>query len=148
MKQSAYSEKFKDPRWQQKRLEVFQRDEFKCRHCGSSERQLHAHHLYYVSGRDPWAYPLGSIWTLCDECHEYETKGDGESWTPNDAREWEVIFNTGIPGSKYELDFACVFESWRLKSGLTTNEMVYELMLTMNFNIAHDQDQKPKGEVV
>lgn len=135
-KSSAYSEKFKDPRWQQKRLEVFQRDGFKCLDCGATDRQLHVHHLYYISKRDPWAYPLGSLRTLCEICHDHESSDDDE-WNPNTQREWETIFHTGIPGSKYGLDFAYEFDQWRKKSGLDAEEMIYELMLSMQYMAAH-----------
>ncbi len=40
-----YSEKLKDPRWQKKRLEIFQRDEFHCQQCGDGENTLCVHYL-------------------------------------------------------------------------------------------------------
>jgi hypothetical protein len=139
-KASSYSEKFKDPRWQRKRLEVFERDGFKCRRCGTSDSQLHAHHFYYIARRDPWEYPLGSLETLCDGCHEYESSDDGDDWGPNTAREWEIMFETGIPGSGYEMDFAYEFKKWREKSGLSVDRMVYKLMLTMQCFSANSVD--------
>ncbi len=66
----TYREKFKDPRWQKKRLEIMERDGFKCRCCGSEKSTLNVHHSYYVKGRDPWHYPQFSLRTLCEECHE------------------------------------------------------------------------------
>lgn len=66
----SYSEKYKDPRWQKRRLEVFERDHWACRLCKATGSTLHAHHLYYVSNRDPWNYPPASIISLCDPCHE------------------------------------------------------------------------------
>jgi 5-methylcytosine-specific restriction endonuclease McrA len=33
MNKSKYSEKLRDPRWQKKRLEIFQRDNFICQNC-------------------------------------------------------------------------------------------------------------------
>lgn len=66
-----YSEKFKDPRWQRKRLEVLKRDDFTCLACRSTKKQLHVHHCYYVSQRDPWDYSTSSLLTLCEECHEW-----------------------------------------------------------------------------
>lgn len=65
----TYSEKLKHPKWQAKRLEVLKRDNFTCLGCESSENTLHVHHLYYVSGRDPWEYPMWSLKTLCEDCH-------------------------------------------------------------------------------
>lgn len=71
-----YSEKFKDPRWQKKRLEILERDGFACRLCCDSENTLNAHHLYYINSRSPWEYPNSSIITLCEECHKEEHDSD------------------------------------------------------------------------
>lgn len=67
---SEYSEKLKDPRWQRKRLEVFNRDEFKCRVCHDTSQTLHCHHRYYVPGREPWEYPSVCYLTVCKPCHD------------------------------------------------------------------------------
>ena len=71
-----YSEKLKDPRWQKKRLEVLERDEWACTSCYDSESTLHVHHKYYEKGKEPWDYPMDSLLTLCDDCHndEYELR--------------------------------------------------------------------------
>jgi len=66
----TYSDKLKDPKWQRKRLEVLQRDNFTCLACGANDRQLHVHHCYYVSEREPWEYGQRALKTLCDDCHE------------------------------------------------------------------------------
>lgn len=66
----TYSEKLKDPRWQRKRLEVMQRDNFTCLDCESSANTLHVHHCLYVQGREPWEYPNEELRTLCWSCHE------------------------------------------------------------------------------
>ncbi len=66
---SAYTDKFKDPRWQMKRLEIFKRDSATCQNCSSKTKTLHAHHLYYEKGKDPWDYPLDAYATLCESCH-------------------------------------------------------------------------------
>jgi hypothetical protein len=63
-----YSDKFKDPQWQKKRLEIMSRDAFACKRCYESEQTLSVHHLYYVSNRDPWNYPGWSLITLCNDC--------------------------------------------------------------------------------
>lgn len=66
----TYSEKLKDPRWQRKRLEILQRDDFMCLICQDSAQQLHVHHKQYRRGADPWDYPDSNFVTLCCECHE------------------------------------------------------------------------------
>lgn len=73
MKQkSTYSEKLKDPRWQKKRLEIFERDNWTCQICDSKEKTLHVHHWHYENGLDPWEYANFSLTTLCNSCHEME----------------------------------------------------------------------------
>jgi len=64
-----YFEKLKDPRWQRKRLEVMQRDDYQCRECHSETKTLHVHHTYYEKNTEPWEYPAQSLVTLCEECH-------------------------------------------------------------------------------
>lgn len=68
----TYSEKLKDPRWQKKRLEILNRDNFECKHCGSKEKTLHVHHTYYGRNLDPWEAENKWLVTLCFECHEEE----------------------------------------------------------------------------
>jgi hypothetical protein len=66
------TELYKDPRWQKRRLEVFERDGWCCSICPNNDLTLHAHHLYYEEGLKPWEYPLEAIVTLCESCHEGE----------------------------------------------------------------------------
>lgn len=67
-----YIKKFKDPRWQKKRLEVFERDAWSCRECGDADTTLHVHHRYYEKDKQPWEYPLDAFLTLCEPCHTVE----------------------------------------------------------------------------
>ncbi len=66
----SYAELLRDPRWQRKRLEVMERDEFQCQECGSGTRTLNVHHTYYAKGRKPWEYEADALRTLCEECHK------------------------------------------------------------------------------
>lgn len=66
-----YSRKLQNPKWQKKRLEILQRDQFKCIHCGCDDKELHVHHRWYQFGKDIWDYPDTCFETLCYECHEY-----------------------------------------------------------------------------
>lgn len=68
----TYLQKLKDPRWQKKRLQILERDEWKCRLCESEHTTLHVHHLAYRKGADPWDYTKESLVTLCESCHEWE----------------------------------------------------------------------------
>lgn len=65
----TYAEKLRDPRWQKKRLEVMNRDGFKCKSCGDATSTLNVHHKYYEKGAMPWDYPETALVTLCEKCH-------------------------------------------------------------------------------
>ncbi len=69
---SKYAAKYRHPKWQKKRLEVMERDGFKCFKCESEDNTLNVHHAYYVTGRDIWDYPMHSLKTLCEDCHKSE----------------------------------------------------------------------------
>lgn len=62
-----YSDKLLDPKWQRKRLEILQRDNFTCDKCGDTETTLHVHHLKYT--KEPWDAPNKDLQTLCNDCH-------------------------------------------------------------------------------
>lgn len=64
-----YSELLNHPKWQRKRLEIMQRDDFKCRLCGDDETTLHIHHKEYINGNKPWEYEESYLITLCEHCH-------------------------------------------------------------------------------
>ena len=87
-----YSEQIKHPKWQRKRLEILQRDDFTCRSCENTEKTLHVHHIVYKEILYPWEYKDEELITLCEECHEA----------------WHYIFdksniNNSILHSVYEL---------------------------------------------
>lgn len=65
----TYSQKLRDPRWQRLRLQIMQRDGFRCVICGDDKKTLNVHHLIYQR-RDPWDYPEYVYQTLCEECHK------------------------------------------------------------------------------
>lgn len=67
-----YAEKLRDPRWQKKRLEIFERDRFTCRGCAAEDKTLNVHHIKYIWGKDPWDYTNNHLVTLCDDCHRRE----------------------------------------------------------------------------
>jgi hypothetical protein len=68
---SEYLQKLKDPRWQKKRLEIFERDEFTCQWCYDSQSTLHVHHIKYTTG-NPWEEENENLITLCEDCHNKE----------------------------------------------------------------------------
>ena len=69
-KNQRYIEKFKDPRWQKKRLQILERDNWVCQSCGDDISMLIVHHLSYDDEAEgPWDYPDLLLITLCQECH-------------------------------------------------------------------------------
>lgn len=78
MANQNYAEKLKDPRWQKKRLEIFERDSWTCRFCLNSDSPLTVHHLCYFPKREPWEYEDDFLLTLCEDCHSNDTL----SWKP------------------------------------------------------------------
>ena len=83
--ESGYQRKLKDPRWQQRRLHLFQSANWECQEpacerslktefCGEPPASLHVHHLYYERNKDPWDYPDEAFMVLCDSCHEYRAE--------------------------------------------------------------------------
>lgn len=74
----TYAEKLRHPKWQKKRLEILQRDGFKCVKCGDADSALHVHHKVYEYGCYPWDYDNRLLVTLCYSCHELEEMWKGE----------------------------------------------------------------------
>jgi hypothetical protein len=72
MANKTYYEKLKDPRWQKKRLEVMERNEFSCEICSDTETTLNVHHKEYFKGADPWDYEVEQLACICENCHEAE----------------------------------------------------------------------------
>lgn len=79
-----YSEKLRDPRWQKKRLEILQRDNWCCQACRDSKNTLHVHHMAYMAD-DPWDEDPLCLITICEACHSKIHCG-------NDAIEMVIIF--------------------------------------------------------
>lgn len=75
----TYAEKLRDPRWQKKRLQIFNRDKFTCKLCKDTKTTLQVHHLSY-SG-NPWESLNKDLITLCEHCHE-----EVENLKKNDAK--------------------------------------------------------------
>lgn len=70
----TYTELLRDPRWQRKRLEILERDEWKCTDCGDETSNLQVHHRRYLYGKMPWEVPGKWLETLCESCHYVATK--------------------------------------------------------------------------
>lgn len=121
-KPSAYSEKLKDPRWQKKRLEVFERDKWKCRGCGADKTTLHVHHLVYEKGKEPWDYDIKELMTLCESCHELEReeRSDAEHFLLLELKKKGFLCYDIAVFSDMLHDMSCPippYESWTMRSG-------------------------------
>ena len=67
---SDFWEKYKDPRWQRKRLELMELAGFTCEDCGAKDKPLNVHHSVYHKGRNPWEYPNNLLRCVCEDCHQ------------------------------------------------------------------------------
>jgi hypothetical protein len=100
-----YWELLRDPRWQRKRLEVYEAADFSCEWCGESEKTLNAHHTYYLKNRSPWDYPTEHLRCLCEDCHELATQGQEQlKLTLGELDPWEttelISFASGLLARK------------------------------------------------
>ena len=68
---TTYRTKLQDPKWQKKRLEIMQRDDWKCMHCNDKTTMLSVHHKTYFDDREPWEYDDNLLVTLCQPCHDW-----------------------------------------------------------------------------
>lgn len=70
----TYKEQLADPRWQKKRLQILERDNWTCQVCLDNATQLHIHHLYYHNDYKvkAWEYKDDAYKTLCKDCHLIE----------------------------------------------------------------------------
>lgn len=71
----TYAEKLKDPRWQKKRTDILQRDNFTCQLCEDIKTTLAVHHKKYY--KEPWDAKDEDLITYCEHCHaavEYSKK--------------------------------------------------------------------------
>jgi hypothetical protein len=71
-KQQEYYEKLKNPKWQKKRLEILERDNWTCQNCSGTSKELNVHHKIYYPNYEPWDYPNDLLITYCKDCHELD----------------------------------------------------------------------------
>lgn len=69
-----FSEQYRNPEWQKKRLEVLSRSNFTCEQCGCNNSTIHVHHKRYLKGRKVWEYDLENFEALCQPCHHENHK--------------------------------------------------------------------------
>jgi len=118
-----YSQKLNDPRWQKKRLEIMQRDQWKCTMCKDEGQTLHIHHINYSTGSEPWECGDEDVATLCRKCHrEIEC-------SIRLLRNAVVKFRSGIDSFRMSLAISAVlssFQKWPLNED---ENLVFEVLL-------------------
>lgn len=137
------SDDWKDPRWQKRRLEVFERDSWRCVGCGDSTSTLCVHHLYY-SGK-PWEAEDVALQTLCEPCHSYlgEHPKGGVYWMRNGPECTPSVVVVWCPrcGCKNFKDkgtyFNCAECSWRTS--------IYENLDFIGHIVSADGSQPERG---
>jgi hypothetical protein len=94
---NEYKEKWKDPRWQKKRLKIMERDSWRCQVCHFDSEQLAVHHIKYKWGKDPWDYDDDELITLCKTCHDWCHHLDGnEHIVMSNFHDLAIIFLRSI----------------------------------------------------
>jgi len=64
---ATYGKLLRHPKWQKRRLEIMERDGFRCYACGDDKNTLTVHHKRY-NGL-PWNSWDDDLQTLCQPCH-------------------------------------------------------------------------------
>lgn len=67
----SYQEKLRDSKWQERRLRLLDKAQWKCDLCDCERPSagLQVHHPVYLTGLDPWEYPDELVTVLCEPCH-------------------------------------------------------------------------------
>lgn len=128
MEQKSYSEKLKDPKWQRKRLEILDRDDFTCQSCGSKDKTVHVHHKKYQG--EPWEVDSKYLVTLCEDCHE------GQS---HESKQYYELFFETFLGSSFLADDLRQL-AWGL-SELKMQESRSKMALVYAFALADEEAQ-------
>lgn len=142
MAQLTYVEKLKNPLWQRKRLEILQRDNFRCTEpsCFEDTKTLHVHHLDYIKGKEPWDYPNEYFTTLCEDCHEELTK-ERKEYESQIIHQFRLkLKESFIQGCFVKLleklsseDLSdIIFMLWELKDDFNLNEKITEMYQDLN----------------
>lgn len=72
---SSYSDLLKHEKWLEKRRFILQRDQYRCRNCGSAaELEVHHRQYHFIKTnrvfRKPWEYENTNLLALCNRCHQ------------------------------------------------------------------------------
>jgi len=143
----TYSDKLKDPRWQKKRLEILERDEWECTNCGDGKSTLHIHHQYYEKATDPWDYPDYCYTTLCEICHK--EIADNKSYLDNliarvgyaeIARIKGYVKALLMEDQLVDAKVGSIEEATGISDALGTNPRLVEIMASANGGVFRQSD--------
>lgn len=68
LSKEEYAKALQHPKWQKKRLKIFERDGWRCKMCKDTETTLCVHHKEYTTTW-PWQEPTDHMISLCIRCH-------------------------------------------------------------------------------
>jgi len=119
--QQNYAAERLDPRWQKKRLEILQRDAFKCTECGDEQSTLHVHHRYYVKWRKCWQYPMFAFTSLCEKCHNATHDSEDDDFQ---ITEWESGIALLTSGSNWPHELWQLAELLNVDFKITLKDLI------------------------
>ena len=76
-------------RWQAVRVDVFERDGYRCRACGLPGRLECDHVQPLRRGGDPW--DMANLQALCRSCHIAKTRAERTAALPPEVRAWREL---------------------------------------------------------
>lgn len=129
-----YNEKLRDPRWQKRRLEIMERDNFTCRVCGrgiNDGTPLNVHHKKYKKDKEIWEYSNNLLITLCEGCHKKVHDG-------------EIILEEKKPVGKYQS--VIYYPLFKYRDKLSGSDAIaYSNLLKMSI---HAKDFQREGDYI
>ncbi|MCX6321511.1 MAG: hypothetical protein NTX93_06885 [Bacteroidia bacterium] len=103
----SYENLLRDPRWINKRTEIFERDKYQCCYC-KNDRDLVVHHIFYFVKKLPWEYPNELLVTLCEKCHKHWHDLYGVEYCSEDGRPLTLFL--GGPATNPEVNSSRYFD--------------------------------------
>lgn len=122
----TYKDKLLHPKWQKKRLEVMNRDNFICTCCGNESKSLQVHHDKY-EGSNPWDTRIEYLRTVCYKCHSILEFMKKNIFISNTTVSLDIIV-------KYATENFCV-ANFSFKNSITDIVENHSICLSFNSHI-------------
>jgi hypothetical protein len=152
--ETEYEQKLRDPRWQRKRLEIFQRDKWTCQLCSRTDLELHVHHLHRTT-ENPWEEPDLHLLTVCRLCHEQQPSNPHGGFKPpkreyrTDAEWWQENSNSYDIGTQQELSMENV-QGFTIGEAMNKlhqiNKRIHDLRLASEGLSKKQRTKKPRQD--